>query len=49
MASTQQPERLGYNDRFQLAWALSWPCAVFGLLYWLVRGLLGYRDNTSPR
>jgi hypothetical protein len=39
--STQQPERLSYADRLQLAWALSWPCAVFSLLYWLARGLLG--------
>lgn len=39
--SSQQPERLSYADRFQLAWALSWPCAVFSLLYWLARGLLG--------
>jgi signal peptidase I len=28
-------EPLSYADRFQLAWALTWPCAIFELLFFL--------------
>jgi hypothetical protein len=42
VSSAPQIDQLSYADRFQLAWMLIWPCAAFSLLYWLVRGFLGF-------
>jgi hypothetical protein len=42
VSSAPQLEQLSYAERFQLAWALIWPCAAFSLLYWLARGFLGF-------
>jgi len=32
--------QLGSAEKLQLAWTLLWPCAILGLLYWLVKDLL---------
>jgi hypothetical protein len=35
-----QPEPLRRVERLQLTWALAWPCALLGLVYFLLRGQL---------